>query len=367
MAPPPLRSGGANGGIDEDEDEFDLLFDDQALLDPELEESLAQAEATYTASQAVQPAAPCCLLVPPSTPIPPLALPTAEAPSYLPLQRSRASIRVPPGSATRIAPQNPHCWPNRVRTRSSSATSEKMKTLGTRTTISGGQPTMRSTRSKKKPSACLSTCPLRNPTAPIATPTHEMQDQIQTRRGVPRPAKQHKPHPRSRQIQAAVCQATTHPQTSKPTSSISFEPRSSDSAPHSAPGRDGGQAQAGCLPQGWRGGRRASEPHQAQPGKRQAARARGAARARASRLARTAPKGPGETPAAPRDRDRLPQSRTGHQPSHLALERGSSAPVGLRDMDRRQESQVRAGLTTPTKPTDTGYAAVEAQATVNDS
>ncbi|ETS60744.1 hypothetical protein PaG_04650 [Moesziomyces aphidis] len=58
MAPPPLRSGGANGGIDEDEDEFDLLFDDQALLDPELEESLAQAEATYTASQAVQPAAP---------------------------------------------------------------------------------------------------------------------------------------------------------------------------------------------------------------------------------------------------------------------------------------------------------------------
>ncbi|GAK64159.1 uncharacterized protein PAN0_004c2368 [Moesziomyces antarcticus] len=58
MAPPPLRSGGANGGIHDDEDEFDLLFDDQALLDPELEESLAQAEATYTASQAVQPAAP---------------------------------------------------------------------------------------------------------------------------------------------------------------------------------------------------------------------------------------------------------------------------------------------------------------------
>ncbi|CDS00406.1 uncharacterized protein SPSC_01637 [Sporisorium scitamineum] len=40
--------------LDADEDEFDSLFDD---LDPELEESLAQAEATYTASQAVQQAA----------------------------------------------------------------------------------------------------------------------------------------------------------------------------------------------------------------------------------------------------------------------------------------------------------------------
>ncbi|TKY87718.1 hypothetical protein EX895_003299 [Sporisorium graminicola] len=40
--------------LDGDEYEFDSLFDDQQLLDPELEESLAQAEATYTASQAVQ-------------------------------------------------------------------------------------------------------------------------------------------------------------------------------------------------------------------------------------------------------------------------------------------------------------------------
>ncbi|EST05759.2 hypothetical protein PSEUBRA_004780 [Kalmanozyma brasiliensis GHG001] len=39
---------------DADEDEFDSLFDDQSLLDPELEESLAQAEANYSASQAVQ-------------------------------------------------------------------------------------------------------------------------------------------------------------------------------------------------------------------------------------------------------------------------------------------------------------------------
>ncbi|KAJ9478668.1 ATP-dependent RNA helicase ROK1 [Pseudozyma hubeiensis] len=36
------------------DDEFDSLFDDGNFLDPELEESLAQAEATYTASQAVQ-------------------------------------------------------------------------------------------------------------------------------------------------------------------------------------------------------------------------------------------------------------------------------------------------------------------------
>lgn len=36
------------------DDEFDSLFDDQQFLDPELEESLAQVEATYTASQAVQ-------------------------------------------------------------------------------------------------------------------------------------------------------------------------------------------------------------------------------------------------------------------------------------------------------------------------
>ncbi|CBQ70952.1 conserved hypothetical protein [Sporisorium reilianum SRZ2] len=42
--------------LDADEDEFDSLFDDQHFLDPELEESLAQAEATYTASQAVQQA-----------------------------------------------------------------------------------------------------------------------------------------------------------------------------------------------------------------------------------------------------------------------------------------------------------------------
>lgn len=40
--------------LDGDDDEFDSLFDDQQFLDPELEESLAQAEATYTASQAVQ-------------------------------------------------------------------------------------------------------------------------------------------------------------------------------------------------------------------------------------------------------------------------------------------------------------------------
>ncbi|SNX83641.1 uncharacterized protein MEPE_02348 [Melanopsichium pennsylvanicum] len=38
------------------QDEFDSLFDDDAFLDPELEQSLAQAEATYTASQAIQPA-----------------------------------------------------------------------------------------------------------------------------------------------------------------------------------------------------------------------------------------------------------------------------------------------------------------------
>ncbi len=38
-----------------DDDEFDSLFDDQSFLDPELEESLAQVEATYTASQVVQP------------------------------------------------------------------------------------------------------------------------------------------------------------------------------------------------------------------------------------------------------------------------------------------------------------------------
>ncbi|SYW80993.1 uncharacterized protein UBRO2_04025 [Ustilago bromivora] len=40
--------------LDGDDDEFDSLFDDQHFLDPELEESLAHAEATYTASQAVQ-------------------------------------------------------------------------------------------------------------------------------------------------------------------------------------------------------------------------------------------------------------------------------------------------------------------------
>ncbi|SPO32144.1 uncharacterized protein UTRI_02701 [Ustilago trichophora] len=40
-----------------DDDEFDSVFDDRQFLDPELEESLAQAEATYTASQAVQPPA----------------------------------------------------------------------------------------------------------------------------------------------------------------------------------------------------------------------------------------------------------------------------------------------------------------------
>ena len=40
--------------LDGDEDEFDSLFDDESFLDPELEESLAQVEATYTASQAVQ-------------------------------------------------------------------------------------------------------------------------------------------------------------------------------------------------------------------------------------------------------------------------------------------------------------------------
>lgn len=40
---------------DDDNDEFDSLFDDQQFLDPELEESLAQAEATYTASQAARP------------------------------------------------------------------------------------------------------------------------------------------------------------------------------------------------------------------------------------------------------------------------------------------------------------------------
>ncbi|SPO25190.1 uncharacterized protein UTRI_02701_B [Ustilago trichophora] len=40
-----------------DDDEFDSVFDDQQFLDPELEQSLAQAEATYTASQAVQPSA----------------------------------------------------------------------------------------------------------------------------------------------------------------------------------------------------------------------------------------------------------------------------------------------------------------------
>ncbi|CCF51676.1 hypothetical protein NDA10_001491 [Ustilago hordei] len=43
--------------LDGDDDEFDSLFDDQHFLDPELEESLAHAEATYTASQAVQQ---CC-------------------------------------------------------------------------------------------------------------------------------------------------------------------------------------------------------------------------------------------------------------------------------------------------------------------
>lgn len=40
--------------MDGDDDEFDSLYDDTQLLDPALEESLAQAEATYTASQAVR-------------------------------------------------------------------------------------------------------------------------------------------------------------------------------------------------------------------------------------------------------------------------------------------------------------------------
>lgn len=41
-----------------DDDEFDSVFDDQNFLDPDFEESLAQAEATYTASQAVHQPAP---------------------------------------------------------------------------------------------------------------------------------------------------------------------------------------------------------------------------------------------------------------------------------------------------------------------
>ena len=40
--------------MDGDDDEFDSLFDDQQFLDPELEQSLAQVEAIYSASQAFQ-------------------------------------------------------------------------------------------------------------------------------------------------------------------------------------------------------------------------------------------------------------------------------------------------------------------------
>ncbi|KAN0060105.1 hypothetical protein ACQY0O_008078 [Thecaphora frezii] len=81
---------------DDDDDEFDAFFDD-APLDPELEQSLAQLEATYTATQSLRPAPP-----PPPPPPQRLAAPAPPRP-LLPSSGVRRGAFVSPQKRQKLA------------------------------------------------------------------------------------------------------------------------------------------------------------------------------------------------------------------------------------------------------------------------